>query len=248
MNPLILGIETSTLSCSVALFSASGIHFAEQFSEERHVHASRLLPLIDRALSETGHTVSDLAAVAVCAGPGSYTGLRIGVSTAKGLCHAKNLPLIAVNSLEIQAYGVFKRTGNSGFVPTTVVAVMDARRDEVYTQTFRLEGDRVVPLDATRALVLEEHIPLNQLFPQAAADTVVIGDAALKTQSLLGDRGASWTYLEAFPEAQWLATPSLHAFSQRMFEDVAYFEPRYLKEFQAGMPKDPLGLRKSVAS
>ncbi|MGB2385521.1 MAG: tRNA (adenosine(37)-N6)-threonylcarbamoyltransferase complex dimerization subunit type 1 TsaB, partial [Flavobacteriales bacterium] len=153
MSERILAIETSTLSCSVALFDGDACIHAEQRCEEQHVHASNLLPMIDAALASVGWQASDLEAVAVCAGPGSYTGLRIGTSTAKGICHAQGIPLIAINSLEIQAYhAVADGALEAG---STVVAVMDARRDEVYTQTFRWSGERFDALDETRALVIE---------------------------------------------------------------------------------------------
>ena len=103
MSARILALETSTLSCSVALFDGDACVHAEQRCEEQHVHASNLLPMIDAALKAAGWQASDLSAVAACAGPGSYTGLRIGTSTAKGICHAQGIPLIAINSLEIQA-------------------------------------------------------------------------------------------------------------------------------------------------
>ena len=98
MSARILALETSTLSCSVALFDGDACLHSEQRCEEQHVHASNLLPMIDAALKAAGWQASDLASVAVCAGPGSYTGLRIGISTAKGICHAQGIPLIAINS------------------------------------------------------------------------------------------------------------------------------------------------------
>ena len=198
MNERILAIETSTLSCSVALFEGDACVHAEQRCEEQHVHASNLLPMIDAALAAAGWQASDLAAVAVCAGPGSYTGLRIGTSTAKGICHAQTIPLIAINSLEIQAHHAVAEGGLEA--GATVIAVMDARRDEVYTQTFRWSGD------------------LN------------------------------WSFVAAHPTAECARIPARNAWAAQRFEDVAYFTPAYLKDFQAGKPKDPLGLRKSASA
>ena len=242
MNPLILGIETSTLSCSVALFSSDGLLHAAQNCDKQHVHASHLLPMISGALDALGKTPQDLSAVAVCAGPGSYTGLRIGVSTAKGLCHAMGIPLIAINSLEIQAYEALESVSDG----SSIIAVMDARRDEVYTQTFARRGDFVEALDETRALILEAKASMNELFPAVSGAAFLIGDAADKTETLLGDPAQAWQFKSTHPQAAFLRKPALAAFRAQTFEDVAYFEPRYLKEFQAGKPKDPLGLRKNA--
>ena len=185
MSARILALETSTLSCSVALFDGDACVHSEQRCEEQHVHASNLLPMIDAALKAAGWQASDLASVAVCAGPGSYTGLRIGTSTAKGICHAQGIPLIAINSLEIQAYhAVANEPLEAG---ATVIAVMDARRDEVYTQTFRWSGERFDALDETRALVIESQAGVDALFPHATDDAIVVGDAADKTERLLAD-------------------------------------------------------------
>lgn len=246
MSARILALETSTLSCSVALFDGDACVHAEQRCEEQHVHASNLLPMIDAALKAAGWQASDLSAVAVCAGPGSYTGLRIGTSTAKGICHAQSIPLIAINSLEIQAYHVM----NVGalHVGSTVLAVMDARRDEIYTQAFRWSGERFDALDKTRALVIDASAALDALFPHGTDGAIVVGDAAEKTQRLLKGKASGWTFIAAHPTAECAGIPARIAWADKRFEDVAYFTPAYLKDFQAGQPKDPLGLRKSISA
>ena len=244
MSARILALETSTLSCSVALFDSDACVHSEQRCEEQHVHASNLLPMIDAALKAAGWQASDLSALAVCAGPGSYTGLRIGTSTAKGICHAQGIPLIAINSLEIQAYyAVANGPLEAG---ATVIAVMDARRDEVYTQTFRWSGERFDALDETRALVIESQAGVDALFPHATDDAIVVGDAADKTERLLADKSLNWNFIAARPTAECARIPALDAWANQRFEDVAYFTPAYLKDFLAGQPKDPLGLRKSA--
>ena len=244
MSARILALDTSTLSCSVALFDGDACVHSEQRCEEQHVHASNLLPMIDAALKAAGWQASDLASVAVCAGAGSYTGLRIGTSTAKGICHAHSIPLIAINSLEIQAY----HTVANGPLEagTTVIAVMDARRDEVYTQTFRWSGERFDALNATRALVLDSRTDVDVRFPHATGDAIVVGDAADKTERLLAGTGITWQFTSVHPTAECARIPALDAWANQRFEDVAYFTPAYLKDFQAGQPKDPLGLRKSA--
>lgn len=244
MSARILALETSTLSCSVALFDDDACVQSEQRCEEQHVHASNLLPIIDAALKSAGWQASDLSAVAVCAGPGSYTGLRIGTSTAKGICHAQGIPLIAINSLEIQAYHAV--ANGSLEANATVIAVMDARRDEVYTQTFRWSGERFDALDKTRALVIKSQTGVDALFPYATDDAIVVGDAADKTERLLAGTGIEWQFTSAYPTADCARIPALDAWAYKRFENVAYFTPAYLKDFQAGQPKDPLGLRKSA--
>ena len=245
MSVRILAIETSTLSCSVALFQDGETVHAEQRCEERHVHASNLLPMIDAALKSVGWHAQDLSALAVCSGPGSYTGLRIGTSTAKGICHAHSIPLIGINSLEIQAHHLAETEApNEG---DRVIAVMDARRDEVYTQTFEWQGDRFAALDETRALVIRQDASASELFPQAGTSATVIGDAAAKTEQLTAGMKVDWRFVHAFPTAASARIPAHRAWAAQAFEDVAYFTPAYLKDFQAGQPKDPLGLRKQAA-
>ena len=249
MSTRILAIETSTLSCSVALFQDSETVHAEQRCEERHVHASNLLPMIDAALAAAGWHVQELSAVAVCAGPGSYTGLRIGTSTAKGICHAHALPLIAINSLEIQTYHLPETdTVRAIQEGDRVIAVMDARRDEVYTQTFEWKNGGFAALDETRALIIRQDATAAELFPHAGPSATVVGDAAAKTEKLMAGMNVDWRFVPAFPTAVSARIPAFRAFTAQRFEDVAYYTPSYLKDFQAGKPKDPLGLRKPMAS
>ena len=192
MSARILALETSTLSCSVALFDGDACLHSEQRCEEQHVHASNLLPMIDAALKAAGWQASDLASVAVCAGPGSYTGLRIGTSTAKGICHAQGIPLIAINSLKIQAY---RAVANSSLeAGATVIAVMDARRDEVYTQTFRWSGERFDALDETRALVIESQAGVDVLFPMPPMTPSSWAMPLIKQSACSRTTGITWQF------------------------------------------------------
>ena len=247
-QPLILALETSTLSCSVALFRGEQLLGARQISEAQHVHGKELLPLIDEVLRANEITSTELQGIAVSAGPGSYTGLRIGVSTAKGIAHAHNLPLMAFDSLHVQACAAASEQNW-----TAIIAVMDARRDEVYTASFVPEADGLIVADATRALILESTAEAGDLFPVIknldGLDSVcVIGDAAEKAERLLDTRMPNCTFTTDFPQAKHMHQLALEAYRAGSFEDVAYFEPRYLKEFQAGTPRDPLGLRTSSIS
>jgi tRNA threonylcarbamoyladenosine biosynthesis protein TsaB len=243
-QPLILAIETSTLSCSVALFHGEALLGEAQAAESKHVHGKRLLPMIDELLRSNRIDSVELEAIAVSSGPGSYTGLRIGVSTAKGIAHAHGLPLMAFDSLDVQARALAIEEKWD-----TIIAVMDARRDEVYTASFVLTNDALAFADPTRAVILEPQMELPDLFP-ALSDcselgrVCIIGDAAEKTQRLMGDRMSKCSFVTDFPLAKHMHQLALSAFSKNEFEDLAYFEPRYLKEFQAGAPRDPLGLRK----
>tara|TARA_Y100000385_G_scaffold289483_1_gene359099 strand:+ start:334 stop:1083 length:750 start_codon:yes stop_codon:yes gene_type:complete len=243
-QPLILAIETSTLSCSVALFRGEVLLGEAQASESKYVHGKRLLPMIDELLKSNRINSVELEAIAVSSGPGSYTGLRIGVSTAKGIAHAHGLPLMAFDSLQVQAHAV-----NHEGDWDVIIPVMDARRDEVYTASFISEKNTLAFADATRSVILEPQQELTDLFPALSQSSdsrrvCVIGDAAEKTQRLLGDRMSECSFVADFPHAKHMHQLALCAFSMSKFEDLAYFEPRYLKEFQAGVPRDPLGLRK----
>ena len=240
--PLILAIETATLACSVAVFEGEKVIAHRHDIGPSYVHAERLLPFIDHVLRDAGIASKELSAIAVSAGPGSYTGLRIGVATAKGLCHALEIPLIATDTLESLAFQASRMTTRT---PDAVVAVLDARRDEVYTATYAPNGSGWTVVEPTRALILEPHVGLDLLFPFAASHShvVVIGDAAQKTQRLLSSLTDSWSFIEGHPNAMDTCAPVTRRFANREFENLAYFEPRYLKEFIAGTPRDPLGLR-----
>lgn len=245
-EPLILCIETSTLSCSVALVLGRTVIASRQVAEDKHVHAEQLLPLIEACLQECGYKTSNLAAVAVSKGPGSYTGLRIGVSTAKGICHALSLPLIAIDGLLILAEQA--RQQQAATPTKTIIPVMDARRNEVYTATYFLEEGQIHCVQPTRALILKQQSTAEDLslaFPSVPSDSsaLIIGDAAEKCRQLLSSTAASWDFMETFPMAAGMADLASEEFIKKNFEDVAYFEPHYLKDFQAGAPKDPLGLR-----
>ena len=242
-KPVILSIESATLACSVALLQGEEVIAHRHEVDTTYIHAERLLPLIDDMLFDTKVAREDLNAVIVSSGPGSYTGLRIGVATAKGLCHALHIPFIAMDTLESLAYQASRLSPAPW---DAVVCVLDARRDEVYTATFEPNGNIWTKGSATRALVLDPNIPLDPLFPLAAQhkNVVVIGDAAIKTQNLLGESASHWTFIQATPCARDAGACAAQKHAAGEFEDIAYFEPRYLKEFIAGVPRDPLGLRK----
>ena len=221
MSEKILMIETSTECCSVALSDGAQI-VAARINETPRQHASQLAPYIREVLQEAGLTAGDLDAVAVSEGPGSYTGLRVGVSTAKGLCFGAGKPLLGIDTLQIlasQAEGSFDR----------IVAMIDARRMEVYAAPFDCDGNK---LDETRAVILDA----NSFRQELEAGTVLfIGTGTEKFRHICPHPNA--TFRECYPLATAMLRPALAALQKKEFKDVAYFEPFYLKDFVAGISR-----------
>lgn len=214
---LILCIETSGTNCSVALVSESGVIKELEERSESYIHAERLHVLIADLLQ---HTDEKLEAIAVSKGPGSYTGLRIGVAAAKGLCFALDLPLIGIETPLHMAFGAIERNQGYDFY----VPLLDARRMEVYSATYT---NKLEEVSKTKALIIEEgcsFFPANALF---------FGDGAEKCEPLL-----EGTFLtNVFPKAADMRTLAYQRLQTQAFEDTAYFEPFYLKDFIAGKPK-----------
>ncbi len=234
MGRRVLVIETSTKRCSVAAFDGEALVATEAARGAGFVHAEQLMPLVDAVVRAAGWTPGELEAVAVSAGPGSYTGLRIGVATAKGLCHALGVPLLALDTLELLGRGAASEVAAAG-ADVAVWPVVDARRLEVYVRPFRVQEGAWSAEGAAAAVDLTEAVPAGSGLEAPAL--VVVGDAAEKVAGV-GLR-ADAVCVQREPDAA-AAGPML-AGAEAV--DLAYFEPRYLKEFQAGAPKDPLGLR-----
>lgn len=225
---LILAIETSTLNCSVALCESGQAIATTSFVSEKYSHAEKLSPLIDECLAKAGKTFSHLQAIAISKGPGSYTGLRIGVSTAKGLCYGLNIPLIAMDSTEVLCEAAWKKYPSI----ENCVVLLDARRMEVYTAHYSRTSGRK---SETSAMIVDAD-SFSELSGQGV---VFIGDAADKCAEVVSDE--LWQFSQEFPAAEEMASVLEQKFSKGDFEDVAYFEPYYLKDFIAGTPKDLLG-------
>ena len=225
---LILQIETATTMCSVAL-SAGGELLALKELNERNVHAKEITLFIDEVMARAGFAYNALDAIAVSKGPGSYTGLRIGVSTAKGLCFALDIPLIAVNTLEAMAFGFMSHhpemNGNALLCP-----MIDARRMEVYTAMFDTQLNMMEPASAK---VLDAQT-FDQYFTKH--EMVFFGDGADKTQSLYLAY-SNYRFVEFESSAAHLSGLALHKLKNKEFEDVAYFEPYYLKDFIASVSR-----------
>lgn len=212
----ILNIETATKNCSVALAKNGETVFCKEIAEENYSHAERLHVYIEEIIQDAGIQFQDLKAIAVSQGPGSYTGLRIGVSAAKGLCYAMNIPLIAVDTLQVLASQVKVAEG-------LIIPMLDARRMEVYSAIFNAKIEKLREIQAE---VLTENS-----FETIADKVYFIGDCAEKCQSVLIK--SNFIFLEdiKYPSAKEMGALSYSKFLNNEFEDLAYFEPYYLKDF-----------------
>ena len=228
MSEKILMIETSTECCSVAL--SEGTHIvAERVDETPKQQSALLAPYADAVLQECGWKAADLDAIAVSEGPGSYTGLRVGVSTAKGLCFAAGVPLIGVDTLQILACQAFTVISGLTRNPGRIVAMLDARRMEVYAATFDGNARK---LTDTAAVILDADSYRQEL---EEGSVLFIGTGVAKFQAICPHPNA--TFQPCFPLASAMLQPAREALQKKEFKDVAYFEPFYLKEFVAGVSK-----------
>ena len=227
--PTILSIETATKSCSVAITKDDKVLSVVEEVGDGYSHAENLSVFIDDALKEINLTYSDLDAIAISKGPGSYTGLRIGTSTAKGLCFALDIPLISVSTLQAMAFGVIQ---TNNFDNTTLLCPMiDARRMEVYSAFFDAENNFI---RETKADIIGENSYVEFL---AKSKILFFGDGAEKCKEALCSN-QNTLFLDNFhPSARHMTTLAEQKFIAKQFEDTAYFEPFYLKDFVAGKPK-----------
>lgn len=212
----ILNIETATKNCSVSLAKDGQTVLCKEIAEQGYSHAEKLHVFIEEIIKESGITVKDLKAIAISKGPGSYTGLRIGVSTAKGLCYALGIPLIAIDTLQVLAQKVTQKDG-------LIVPMIDARRMEVYSAVFDRNQKKIVEVQAE---VLTENS-----YADSTETVYFVGDCQEKCQSVLTK--ANFVFLPeiVFPSANEMSSISFEKFNKNEFEDVAYFEPFYLKDF-----------------
>lgn len=225
----ILSIETATPVCSVAL-SAGNQVVAVKESDVKNSHAEIVTVFIDELLKENRIKTSSIEAVAVSKGPGSYTGLRIGVSTAKGLCYSLDIPLIAIGTLQSMAWGMACKLEDELEPSTLYCPMIDARRMEVYCALFDKENKEVLE---TNAKIVDQNSFSDYL---EKSKIVFFGDGAAKCQEILTHPNAVFIE-DLHPSAIDLAAIAHLRFQNEQFEDVAYFEPFYLKDFIAGIPK-----------
>lgn len=235
---MILCLETSTAVCSVALVE-NGVVVALRESLDGQNHAEKITVFIDEVMKEADVRYSDLDAVAVSKGPGSYTGLRIGVSTAKGLCYAMEKPLIAVDTLAAMTHGFGDDDNNNNndfdtnitSTSTLFCPMIDARRMEVYSAFF---DENLNKISDTKAIIIDENS-----FSDLKQDhhLFLFGDGADKLASLF-ENEENITVIEKFHcSAAYMAQLAEKALNEKDFVDTAYFEPFYLKDFVPGIPK-----------
>ena len=218
---LILAIETTTRNCSVALFQNEKLLVLKEDYSDDYSHAEQLTLFVIEAMKETQFTLNNINAIALSKGPGSYTGLRIGTSTAKGLCYSLEIPLISISTLEAMAYSMALKEKFKLFCP-----MIDARRMEVFSAIYNQENKeiRTVKADVVDEQTYKDYLVREVLF---------FGDGALKCKDIINNKNAH--FLEGVsPSASNLGVLANTKFIKRDFEDVAYFEPYYLKDFIAG--------------
>ena len=231
MERLIL-IETSTALCSAAL-AEDGVITSYRESSAPKAHASLTAVFIQEMLEEKGLTIADCDAVCVSKGPGSYTGLRVGVSTAKGLCFGSGKPLIAISTLDILVA--------QAQIPDNlkyIVPMVDARRMEVYAAVYEIAGQAgndVRQITETAPAIIDENSYSDIL---ERGKVLFIGDGAGKCADVIKHPNA--TFLQCWPKASAMLEPAMAALRAADSKDVAYFEPFYLKEFVATVSKKKL--------
>ena len=222
---LILVIETATKNCSLALCENGITTSSIEYNDGNFSHAEKLHVFIEEILSKSNRKLKDLNAIAVSKGPGSYTGLRIGVSACKGLCYGLNIPLIAIETLEILAKTYLEE--NKITEQDLLIPMIDARRMEVYTTVF---DSKLNKIKDTEALILQNH-SFDEFLSKSSCH--FIGDGAEKSEVLFKRENTSFTPA-IYPSAKVMAQCVEQAFIAQKFEDTAYFEPYYLKDFVDG--------------
>jgi len=213
----ILNIETSTKNCSVSVSNNGELIAIKELNNGNYSHAEVLHSFIKEAVNDAKIALSDLSAVSVSKGPGSYTGLRIGVSAAKGLSFALNIPLISINTLESLAHSLAIESG-------MIISMLDARRMEVYSAVF--DSD-FIQVRAIKAEIIDENSFSEYLDKEAI---YFVGDGAAKCKSVITHDNAIFVD-DHFPSAKEMCSLSYDKYKKNDIEDVAYFEPFYLKDF-----------------
>lgn len=218
---LLLAIETTTRNCSVALFRDNNLlQIIEQLTD-KYLHAEQLNIFIESILIKSNNSLKELDAIVLSKGPGSYTGLRIGTSSAKGLCYSLDIPLISISTLKAMAFGVINKKDCKFFCP-----MIDARRMEVFSAIFDLNNKEVREI---RADIVD-----HSTYSDFLKDKVLFfGDGSSKCKEIINSDNAFFIN-EVYPSAKDLGVLGFKKFTDRDFEDLAYFEPYYLKDFVAG--------------
>jgi tRNA threonylcarbamoyladenosine biosynthesis protein TsaB len=244
--PIILSIETSTKACSAAIHQDGTLLSVSELYNEKS-SSGMLTTLIEHVVKTASLTLQDIDAMAVAKGPGSYTGLRIGVSTAKGLCFTLEKPLIAINTLEAMAYSMYNIrcticdlknqpqiiVNRKSEIVNLFCPMLDARRMEVYCAVYK--ADTLELFEPTQAKIIDE-TSFTNLFE--SHKIIFFGDGAEKCRATLGNySNAVFVNEVIFPSAKSIGALAIRSFEQLQFENVADFEPFYLKEFLGTTPK-----------
>ncbi len=222
---IILGLETSTKICSVAISDGDKLLALKEEGGE-YSHSEKLTMFIQVALKDAGLNLKGVDAIAVSKGPGSYTGLRIGVSVAKGLCYSLEKPLIAVDTLQAMALGISTKIKSELYCP-----MIDARRMEVYTALYNVNNILTQSISAT---IINENSFENEL---GKHEILFFGDGSIKCKETLSKKHNVIFSDKGLPSAKWINQIAQSKFKSKEFEDVAYFEPYYLKDFVATTAK-----------
>jgi tRNA threonylcarbamoyladenosine biosynthesis protein TsaB len=212
----ILNIETATKNCSVALAKDGETIFCNEISELGYSHAEKLHVFIEEIIAKAGITAKELNAIAISSGPGSYTGLRIGVSAAKGLCFALEIPLISVDTLTSLASQAKVSDG-------IIVPMIDARRMEVYSAIFNAKNEMIRKVEA--------EILTESSFEGFSETIYFVGDSNEKAKAILNKPNFIFLDEIVYPSAKEMSALSYNKFQENTFEDLAYYEPYYLKDF-----------------
>ena len=221
MSTYILNIETSTKACSVAIHKNGKLMSLKENVTENFSHSEKLQNYIQQTIEKSKIQLSNLSAVAVSKGPGSYTGLRIGVASAKGLCYALNIPLISISTLKAMSLGMSKEKKADLFCP-----MIDARRMEVYSAFF--DNNNLIKRE-----IKADILDINSYKDELKQKVVFFGDGSDKAKKTIKNKNASFV-ANFHTSATFVGMLSYQKFLDSDFEDIAYFEPFYLKDFVAG--------------
>ncbi|MCC5917803.1 MAG: tRNA (adenosine(37)-N6)-threonylcarbamoyltransferase complex dimerization subunit type 1 TsaB [Cryomorphaceae bacterium] len=221
-----IGIETSTKNCSVAVFHCDELlHCVEEVALDKYIHAEKLHTFVGNALEKAMLKFSNLQAVMIGSGPGSYTGLRIGASAAKGYAFSLQKPLMSISSLDVLHCAWKALSGEENHC----IAAIDARRMEAFIRIYR----------GAYKSETHPHIFTSESFLELQGTIALVGDAAEKSQSVLTDN--RFSFYPIYPSARWMGKTGWKKLQASNFEDVAYFVPTYGKDFVAGKKSSKIG-------
>ena len=217
----LLALETTTKNCSVALFQDSNLMHLCEHNSDKYSHSENLTLFIEEVVQNTNIMLQDIDAILLSKGPGSFTGLRIGTSTAKGLCYSLDIPLVSVSTLKTMAFGMLREEDYSFYCP-----MIDARRMEVFAAIYDQSNNEVREV---RADIVDTNIYSNFLKEKV----LFFGDGAFKCKNIIRHPNAHFVD-GFFPSARYMGALGVKKFMNKEFENIAYFEPCYLKDFVVG--------------